>query len=936
MRMRRIGTWLIVGLLLLTFGAPVAAQPAEPDPACDYFMETGHNLCEPFAEYWVNNGGLPVFGMPITEAATEFIADRQEEFTVQYFERERLEHHPALAGSRYEVMLGRLGNEVLLAMDRDWFTFPAGDPAAENYFEETGHAIAPEFWEYWSSNGLDFGDDGVSFAESLGLFGYPISEPAVETNLSGDTVLTQWFERARFELHPSGVLLGLLGSELLELRDGGEPPPAPEMSVVADGLANPRGIDVAVDGTIYAIDSGLPADECFMAPPPGGGEDVEVCFGYTSRIIAIDGDTGSVTTALDGLPEVNAGGEGGTTSDVVVTDEGAIYGVAGLGGDPATRVPTYGDFGSDLGVIFAADGDGGWDAVVDVAAHEGLENPDGGDPAEGGIDSNPFSLAMAGGGGWVVSDAGANALLHVDSEGAISTLAVFAPQMVAAPPFFGLPDGAQIPMQSVPTGVVQGPDGAFYVGELTGFPFVPGTARVWRVTAEGETSVYADGFTNVIDVAFDGAGNLYVLEMIAGGLLQADPAVPESNASRLVKVSTDGDVTEVAGPGLVFATGLAVGHDGTIYVSNFGVMPGMGQIVAIAGVAEPFPSGPALTVVASDLNNPRGIFVDDDGNVYVAQAGTGGETCQEAAGPDGEELVDICFGNSGTVEMISSDGQIPAVSGLSSLLDNRGDIVGVQDVVVDADGLIYSIVGLGADPADRDGYPVQGSELGWIVTATPGSNSILALDIAAYEAEQNPDGGLLDSNPYALVSDGDGGWVVSDAGMNALLHVDSNGVISTLAVFPDRMVAAPPFLGLPEDAQIPMQAVPTGVVQGPDGAFYVGELTGFPFVPGAARVWRVTSDGTATVYAEGFTNIVDLAFDSNGDLYVLELAKNSLLAEDVTSAVLRVVPGGEHQEVASHGLTFATGMAIGSDDTFYVSNFGVMPDQGQLVSFHLE
>ena len=53
--------------------------------------------------------------------------------------------------------------------------------------------------------------------------------------------------------------------------------------------------------------------------------------------------------------------------------------------------------------------------------------------------------------------------------------------MVDAPPFLGLPPGAQMPMQSVPTSIVKGPDGAYYVGELTGFPFQVGAARVWRL-----------------------------------------------------------------------------------------------------------------------------------------------------------------------------------------------------------------------------------------------------------------------------------------------------------------------------------------------------------------------------------------------------------------------------------------------------------------------
>lgn len=90
-------------------------------------------------------------------------------------------------------------------------------------FPTTGHAIAEQFWGYWRGQGLEFGDDGVTMRESLALFGYPISEPMMETNGDGDTVLTQYFERAVFEYHPDNpepyqVLLRRVGAELLDAR----------------------------------------------------------------------------------------------------------------------------------------------------------------------------------------------------------------------------------------------------------------------------------------------------------------------------------------------------------------------------------------------------------------------------------------------------------------------------------------------------------------------------------------------------------------------------------------------------------------------------------------------------------------------------------------------------------------------------------------------
>ena len=923
--------------LMAVSGAATVAQPAEPVAGCTYFTETGHNLCVPFEDYWSNNGGLPVFGFPINEATFEFNADRQDTYLTQYFERERMEHHPALEGSRYEILLGRLGNDVLLLMGRNWMDFSKADPSAPHYFAETGHAIGAEFWDYWSSHGLDFGDEGVSFAESLALFGFPISEPAIETNSSGHTVLTQWFERARFEHHPdnspgSQILLGHLGSEFLNLRDGGGMPPPSVGDVIADGLNSPRGIDVGDDGTVYVAEAGIGGDTCISVLAGAEGPS-ELCFGTSGQVTQIS-PAGLQTVALGSLTSLDiGGGEAVGPQDVVAGDD--LYVIMGLGGDPADRT-AIGEPAGDLGWLIAGPAGGETRRVVDVAGWEGIANPDGGDAADGGIDSNPYSIVMASDGDWIASDAGGNDLLHVDSEGVISTLAVFSDRLVEAPPFMGLPAGAQVPMESVPTGAVEGSDGAIYVGELTGFPFVPGAARVWRVTQDGEASVYASGFTNVIDVAFDGAGNLFVLEMVAGGLLNATEDDPASAASRIVKVMPDGTRMTVVDSGLVFATGLAIGPDGTGYVSNFGVMPGMGQVVAIEGLGESQPEGPAFTVVIDELDNPRGLFVTDDGDLFVTQAGTGGDECQDAEVDEGTDPVEICFGATGSVLLVDEEGAFMAVSSIVSMLDIRGDIVGVQDVAIGEDGLIYSIVGLGADPADRQGFPAQAADLGWIVSASTGSNPIPDIDVAFYETVNNPDNGALDSNPYSFASDGAGGWVVSDAGMNALLHVNDLGQVSTMAVFGERLVEAPPFLGMPAGSLIPMQAVPTGVVQGPDGAYYVGELTGFPFEVGSARVWRVTATGQASIYAEGFTNIVDLAFDSQGNLYVLELATNSLLSEDVSSAVIRVSSNGLQTEVAGDGLTFATGIAIGPEDTVYVSNFGVMPGMGEVVSFVLE
>jgi hypothetical protein len=127
-------------------------------------------------------------------------------------------------------------------------------------------------------------------------------------------------------------------------------------------------------------------------------------------------------------------------------------------------------------------------------------------------------------------------------------------------------------VQSVPSSVAVGPDGALYVGELTGVPFKPGTARIWRIVPGKKPSLYASGFTNISDIAFDGS-NLLVLELAVKGLL----APPSPGA--LIRLAPDRSRTVIASAGLVDPSGLAVGN-GLIYISNDGLSP-HGNVVTL-------------------------------------------------------------------------------------------------------------------------------------------------------------------------------------------------------------------------------------------------------------------------------------------------------------------------------------------------------------------
>ncbi|HET6261963.1 MAG TPA: CAP domain-containing protein, partial [Chloroflexia bacterium] len=207
---------LLFALLPVSTLGITTTGAAQSDRRC--FPQTGECIEGEFRLYWEQNGGLPVFGYPIAPARPEIDAASSSIFLVQWFERNRFELHPENKPP-YRVLLGRLGDQLLRQNGRDPLTLPRANPSAQHYFSETGHAIAVQFWDYWRTHGLELGDAATSLRESLALFGYPITEAQMEPAVNGQSLLTQWFERARFEYHPnnpeqSRVLLGLLGNEM--------------------------------------------------------------------------------------------------------------------------------------------------------------------------------------------------------------------------------------------------------------------------------------------------------------------------------------------------------------------------------------------------------------------------------------------------------------------------------------------------------------------------------------------------------------------------------------------------------------------------------------------------------------------------------------------------------------------------------------------------
>jgi hypothetical protein len=356
------------------------------------------------------------------------------------------------------------------------------------------------------------------------------------------------------------VLIGLTAIAAPDVAISG--PPTATVTVFATGFNNPRGLKFGPDNALYVAEGGtggpLSTDATLTAPAlctqviPDIGPYTGSPVG--ARISKVD-KHGNRTTVIDNLPSSQTSAASGSL----------ISGVADVAFVDSTLYAVFAGAGCSHGIASIPNGvirvnkDGTWTLVANLSAFQQAHPVANPEPDDFEPDGTWYNMVAVDKDLYAV-EPNHGEIVKIPAKGPVSRVI----------------DISASQGHIVPSAMTYY-NGNFYVGNLGVFPQIVGSSNIYKITPSGQITVVTGDFDMVLGLVFDKKGRMYVLEMTAG-----NPA-PVPFTGRVTRVDPSGARQQIA-DGLFFPTGMTLGQDGDLYVSNVGFGPppvGLGQILKI-------------------------------------------------------------------------------------------------------------------------------------------------------------------------------------------------------------------------------------------------------------------------------------------------------------------------------------------------------------------
>jgi len=324
----------------------------------------------------------------------------------------------------------------------------------------------------------------------------------------------------------------------------------PDYTIILDDLNEPRGLWQRADGSLcvaetgYKVEMTLP-DAGPITLPPG-----------TGSLTCVDAN-GKRERVVEGLPYAHYGASGVSVGPTDVAElDGALYLLTAEGDDQLSRSLLRIEHSKPPQIVA--------NFLYFATAGQPLEYF-----LPGEITSNPYAmLPDPANRRFLVTDGATGQLLAVGLDGQIQLY-------------------SSVEGHEVLTGMTWGPDGLPYVTSFSQLPHQAGAGAVLSI-ANGVAHVVLTGLTTPIDLAFDQAGRLYVLEFVYAGET-GDPY--RNKTGRLVRFLPQGDQWDTGQlliEGLPYPTALLINANDQLYISINGAFspPGSGAVVSFSNLTQ--------------------------------------------------------------------------------------------------------------------------------------------------------------------------------------------------------------------------------------------------------------------------------------------------------------------------------------------------------------